>query len=69
MTTIAGAITQELIYQVAYEANKRAAIVLPKDSLTAFGEAFQRETKPLARCVTYRWCAIWSPTLAISIGG
>ena len=51
MTSVTGAITQELVYQVAYEANKRAAIVLPQDSLTAFGEAFQRETKPLAHFI------------------
>ena len=51
MTTMAGAITQELVYQVAYEANKRAAITVPQDGLTAFGEAFQRETKPLAHFI------------------
>ena len=42
MTTVTGAITQELINQVAYETNKRAAITVPQDGLTAFGEAFQR---------------------------
>ena len=51
MTTVAGAITQELIYQVAYETNKRAAITVPQDGLTAFGEAFQRETKPMAHFI------------------
>ena len=51
MTTVAGAITQELIYQVAYETNKRAAITVPQDGLTAVGEAFQRETKPMAHFI------------------
>jgi L(+)-tartrate dehydratase alpha subunit len=48
------AISQELIYQVAYETNKRAAIVLPQDGLVAFGQAWQRESKPLARVILGR---------------
>ena len=51
MTSVAGAITQELVYQVAYETNKRAAIAVPQDGLAAFGEAFQRESKPLAHFI------------------
>ncbi|MDP6550532.1 MAG: hypothetical protein QF659_10765, partial [Dehalococcoidia bacterium] len=50
----AAAISQELIYQVAYETNKRAAIVLPQDGLVAFGQAWQRESKPLARVILGR---------------
>ena len=41
-------ITQERLYEVAYEANKRAAIALPQDGITAFEEARARETKPMA---------------------
>jgi hypothetical protein len=33
MTAAATGISQELVYQVAYEANKRAAIVVPQDGL------------------------------------
>jgi L(+)-tartrate dehydratase alpha subunit len=47
-------ISQELIYQVAYEANKRAAIVVPQDGLVAFGQAWERESKPLARVILGR---------------
>ncbi|MBI4200507.1 MAG: fumarate hydratase [Chloroflexi bacterium] len=51
MAVSAGVISQELVYRVAYEANKRAAIAVPKDGLAAFEKAFARETKPLARFV------------------
>ena len=51
MTTATTAIPQELIYQVAYEVCKRAAIVVPQDGLTAFGEAWQRESKPMAHFI------------------
>ena len=50
----AAGISQELIYQVAYETNKRAAIVLPQDGLVAFGQAWERESKPLARVILGR---------------
>ena len=39
MSATSTAISRELIYQVAYETNKRAAIVVPQDGLAAFGEA------------------------------
>jgi L(+)-tartrate dehydratase alpha subunit len=51
MSTTSTAISRELIYQVGYETNKRAAIVVPQDGLTAFGEAFERESKPLAHFI------------------
>ncbi|MFQ6028554.1 MAG: fumarate hydratase [Dehalococcoidia bacterium] len=51
MTSAATTISQELIYQVAYEVNKRAAIVVPQDGMTAFGEAWERESKPLAQFI------------------
>ena len=51
MVTTAKGISQETLYQVAYEANKRAAIAVPKDGLAAFEKAFQSETKPMARFV------------------
>ena len=51
MATSATTISQELIYQVAYEVNKRAAIVVPQDGMTAFGEAWERESKPLAHFI------------------
>ena len=54
MTADATGISQELIYQVAYEANKRAAIVVPQDGLVAFGQAWERESKPLARVILGR---------------
>jgi L(+)-tartrate dehydratase alpha subunit len=54
MTADATGISQELVYQVAYEANKRAAIVVPQDGLVAFGQAWQRESKPLARVILGR---------------
>ncbi len=47
MTTATTVIPQELIYQGAYEVSKRAAIVVPQDGLTAFGEASERESKPM----------------------
>ena len=51
MSTTSTAISRELIYQVGYETNKRAAIVVPQDGLAAFGEAFERESKPLAHFI------------------
>ena len=51
MSSTSTAISRELIYQVGYETNKRAAIVVPQDGLTAFGEAFERESKPLAHFI------------------
>jgi L(+)-tartrate dehydratase alpha subunit len=54
MTAAATGIPQELVYQVAYEANKRAAIVVPQDGLVAFGQAWRRESKPLARVILGR---------------
>ena len=51
MSTTSTAISRELIYQVAYETNKRAAIVVPDDGLAAFGEAWERESKPLAHFI------------------
>ena len=39
MSATSTAISRELIYRVAYETNKRAAIVVPQDGLAAFGEA------------------------------
>ena len=48
MVSVSTGISRELLYQVAYEANKRAAIVVPQDGLMAFGDAFERESKPLA---------------------
>ena len=51
MTTATTVIPQELIYQVAYEVSKRAAIVVPQDGITAFGEAWQRESKPMAHFI------------------
>ncbi|MBI4234453.1 MAG: fumarate hydratase [Chloroflexi bacterium] len=51
MATTVKAIPQELIYRVAYEANKRAAIAVPADGLAAFEQAWRRESKPLARFV------------------
>ena len=51
MSTTSTAISRELIYQVGYETNKRAAIVVPQDGLAAFGEAWERESKPLAHFI------------------
>ncbi len=51
MTTSTATITQESLYEAAYEANRRAAVVVPPDGIAAFEGAFQRETKPLARMV------------------
>ena len=48
MVSASTGISQELLYQVGYEVNKRAAIVVPQDGLTAFGNAWERESKPLA---------------------
>jgi len=54
MVSASTGISQELLYQVAYEANKRAAIVVPQDGLMAFGDAFERESKPLAAFILGR---------------
>ncbi len=51
MLTTAKGITWETVYNVAYEANKRAAIALPVDGVQAFQEARSRETKPMAQFV------------------
>ena len=48
MVAIGQAITQNRLYSVAYEANKRAAIAVPQDGIEAFEQAFRRETKPMA---------------------
>ena len=48
MVAIGQAITQNRLYSVAYEANKRAAIAVPQDGIEAFEQAFSRETKPMA---------------------
>ncbi len=44
-------ISQELIEQVAYELNRRAAINLPGDSMKALEQSFQLESQPMARYV------------------
>jgi L(+)-tartrate dehydratase alpha subunit len=51
MVSASTGISQELLYQVGYEVNKRAAIVVPQDGLTAFGNAWERESKPLAHFI------------------
>ena len=51
MTIAADSITEQILYDVAYEANKRAAIALPTDGASAIHEAHIRETKPMARFV------------------
>ena len=54
MVSASTGISQELLYQVGYEVNKRAAIVVPQDGLTAFGNAWERESKPLAAFILGR---------------
>ncbi|MFC2041291.1 fumarate hydratase [Chloroflexota bacterium] len=44
-------ISQELIENVAYELNRRAAISLPGDIIQALKQGCQRESKPMARYV------------------
>ncbi|MCS7207233.1 MAG: fumarate hydratase [Dehalococcoidia bacterium] len=51
MTVRTDAIPHEAVYQAAYEVNRRAAIVVPKDGLVAYQRALQRETKPLAKFI------------------
>ena len=51
MVSASTGISQELLYKVGYEVNKRAAIVVPQDGLTAFGNAWERESKPLAHFI------------------
>ena len=51
MLTTSQAISQEHIYQAAYQVNKRAATTVPEDGIRAFEAARDRETRPLARHV------------------
>lgn len=51
MATVATGISQNLIEEVAYELNKRAAVALPEDAIRAFERARDMETKPMARYV------------------
>jgi L(+)-tartrate dehydratase alpha subunit len=50
VTTVHG-ISRETLYRVAYEANKRAAVAVPSDGVSAIGDAYKAETKPMARFV------------------
>ncbi|GBD11555.1 L(+)-tartrate dehydratase subunit alpha [bacterium HR23] len=51
-----GLITQQAMYQAAYEVNRRAAIAVPKDGLLAYQKALERESKPLARFILAQIC-------------
>ena len=51
MSAIATGISQELIEQVAYELNRKAAIAVPEDAIRAFERARDTETKPMAKYV------------------
>lgn len=51
MTTAATRVNEVLLYRVAYEVNRRAAVAVPPDGLNAFRQAHERETQPMARFI------------------
>lgn len=56
MPVSAGVISQEAVYQAAYEVNRRAAIAVPKDGLLAYQKALAQESKPLAKFILAQIC-------------
>ncbi|MDP6070577.1 MAG: fumarate hydratase [SAR202 cluster bacterium] len=49
--TVTDSITEQVLYDIAYEANRRAAIALPVDGVAAFRDAHEHETRTMARFI------------------